>query len=253
MLITNAIKIVGCALMLFIAASAARLRRRGPRRGRVLARQVRHPHRAPAAAAAGRRQRLDRGDDRRLDHPRHCSAACSSARASSARCSLRHAVHRHRHRHAARGRDRRDHGRLRDRRGLQLVHPATPASTTASRARTRSTSSASSRTACSLLWRDKLGQISLATTTLFWGAGATLQFIVIEWADHASSASTCRSASYMQGVVAVGIALGAVLAARFVSLRGAVSVLPIGVADGPRRDRDDLRPRTAGRAAADDR
>jgi hypothetical protein len=28
------------------------------------------------------------------------------------------------------------------------------------------------------LWRDKLGQISLAVTTLFWGAGATLQFIV---------------------------------------------------------------------------
>ena len=37
----------------------------------------------------------------------------------------------------------------------------------------------------SLLWRDKLGQISLATTTLFWGAGATLQFIVIEWAERA--------------------------------------------------------------------
>jgi hypothetical protein len=32
------------------------------------------------------------------------------------------------------------------------------------------------------LWRDRLGQISLAVTTLFWGAGATLQFIVIEWA-----------------------------------------------------------------------
>jgi hypothetical protein len=36
-----------------------------------------------------------------------------------------------------------------------------------------------------LLWRDKLGQISLATTTLFWGAGATLQFIVIKWAEQA--------------------------------------------------------------------
>ena len=34
-----------------------------------------------------------------------------------------------------------------------------------------------------LLWRDKLGQISLAVTTLFWGAGATLQFIVIKWAE----------------------------------------------------------------------
>ena len=33
----------------------------------------------------------------------------------------------------------------------------------------------------STLWRDKLGQISLAVTTLFWGAGATLQFIVLKW------------------------------------------------------------------------
>ncbi|HRE16577.1 MAG TPA: lysophospholipid transporter LplT, partial [Rhodocyclaceae bacterium] len=36
-----------------------------------------------------------------------------------------------------------------------------------------------------LLWRDRLGQISLAVTTLFWGAGATLQFIVIKWAESA--------------------------------------------------------------------
>ena len=34
-----------------------------------------------------------------------------------------------------------------------------------------------------VLWRDKLGQISLAVTTLFWGAGATLQFIVLKWAE----------------------------------------------------------------------
>ena len=33
------------------------------------------------------------------------------------------------------------------------------------------------------LWTDKLGQISLAATTLFWGAGATLQFIVLKWAE----------------------------------------------------------------------
>jgi hypothetical protein len=38
-------------------------------------------------------------------------------------------------------------------------------------------------TAARVLWRDKLGQISLAVTTLFWGAGATLQFIVLKWAE----------------------------------------------------------------------
>jgi len=82
-----------------------------------------------------------------------------------------------------------------------------------------------------LLWRDKLGQISLATTTLFWGAGATLQFIVLAWANKALGFDLSQ-ASYMQGVVAVGIAVGAVIAARTVSLRQSVNVLPIGVAMG---------------------
>ena len=84
---------------------------------------------------------------------------------------------------------------------------------------------------CALLWRDKLGQISLATTTLFWGAGATLQFIVIDWAASHLCYNLSRAA-YLQGVVAVGIGLGAVAAARFVSLRNAVKVLPLGVAMG---------------------
>jgi MFS transporter, LPLT family, lysophospholipid transporter len=82
-----------------------------------------------------------------------------------------------------------------------------------------------------LLWRDKLGQISLATTTMFWGAGATLKFIVLAWAAKALGFDLSQ-ASYLQGVVAVGIALGAVAAARCVALRSAVSVLPIGAAMG---------------------
>jgi MFS family permease len=82
-----------------------------------------------------------------------------------------------------------------------------------------------------LLWRDRLGQISLATTTLFWGAGATLQFIVIDWGARALGLNLAQ-ASMLQGVVAVGVAVGCVLAARLVSLRGSVGVLPIGAAMG---------------------
>ena len=84
---------------------------------------------------------------------------------------------------------------------------------------------------CALLWRDKLGQISLATTTLFWGAGATLQFIVIDWAATHLCYNLSR-ASMMQGIVAVGIALGAAAAALLVSLRNAVNVLFLGVLMG---------------------
>ncbi|MBS0510868.1 MAG: lysophospholipid transporter LplT [Proteobacteria bacterium] len=82
-----------------------------------------------------------------------------------------------------------------------------------------------------LLWRDKLGQISLAVTTLFWGAGATLQFIVIKWAEHNLGLSLSQ-ASMLQGVVAIGVALGAVLAARFITLRRSVQVIPLGIAMG---------------------
>jgi MFS family permease len=82
-----------------------------------------------------------------------------------------------------------------------------------------------------LLWRDKLGQISLAVTTLFWGAGATLQFIVIEWAKAALNLDLSK-ASMLQGVVAVGVAIGAILAAKMITLRKSVRVIPLGIAMG---------------------
>jgi hypothetical protein len=82
-----------------------------------------------------------------------------------------------------------------------------------------------------LLWRDKLGQISLAVTTLFWGAGATLQFIVIKWAETNLDLELSK-ASMLQGVVAIGVAIGAMLAARLISMRRSVSVIPLGIAMG---------------------
>ncbi len=82
-----------------------------------------------------------------------------------------------------------------------------------------------------LLWRDRLGQVSLAVTTLFWGAGATLQFIVISWAETALQLDLSKS-SMLQGVVAIGVALGAIGAARMITLRKSVRVIPLGIAMG---------------------
>lgn len=82
-----------------------------------------------------------------------------------------------------------------------------------------------------LLWRDRLGQISLAVTTLFWGAGATLQFIVLEWAKAALNLDLSK-ASMLQGIVAIGVAIGAALAARMITLRKSVRVIPLGMAMG---------------------
>lgn len=82
-----------------------------------------------------------------------------------------------------------------------------------------------------VLWTDRLGQISMAVTTLFWGAGATLQFIVLKWAEHALGLDLTQAA-VMQAAVALGVAAGAIGAAVRVPLKKSLSVLPLGVGMG---------------------
>ncbi len=82
-----------------------------------------------------------------------------------------------------------------------------------------------------LLWKDKLGQITLAVTTLFWGAGATLQFIMLRWAE-AALHLRLDEATYMQAIFAVGVAIGAVLAGKFVPISKSVRVITVGIVMG---------------------
>ena len=81
------------------------------------------------------------------------------------------------------------------------------------------------------LWRDRLGQISLATTTLFWGAGGNLKFIVLAWAAVALGYNTTNAAA-LTGVVAIGTAAGAVLASMRMRLDNATRVIPLGIGMG---------------------
>ncbi len=81
------------------------------------------------------------------------------------------------------------------------------------------------------LWKDKLGQISLATTTLFWGVSGNLRYIVLAWAGVALGYDTTQ-ASALVGVVAVGTAVGALLASVKMKLDKATAVIPLGVAMG---------------------
>jgi LPLT family lysophospholipid transporter-like MFS transporter len=82
-----------------------------------------------------------------------------------------------------------------------------------------------------LLWKDPLGQVSLAVTTLFWGTGATLRLLVLSWAGVALNYDMAHGAA-LTAWVAVGIAIGAMLAGRFVKLEHSVKVLPVGIAMG---------------------
>ncbi|MDP1897076.1 MAG: lysophospholipid transporter LplT, partial [Sulfurimicrobium sp.] len=82
-----------------------------------------------------------------------------------------------------------------------------------------------------LLWRDPQGQISLAVTTLFWGAGATLRLVVLTWAGLILKFDL-EKATQLTAVVAVGIAVGAVVAGKFITLERSVKVLPTGILMG---------------------
>lgn len=78
------------------------------------------------------------------------------------------------------------------------------------------------------LWRDGDGGLSLAVTTIFWGVGATLQFIVLRWA-HESLGLPLSQAAVLQGVVALGVIVGAAAAGRWVPLAAARRMLGFGV------------------------
>jgi MFS family permease len=81
------------------------------------------------------------------------------------------------------------------------------------------------------LWADKLGQISLATTTLFWGVSGNLRIIVFAWAAAALGYGTTQASSLV-GVVAIGTAAGAVVASWAMRLEHATRVIWLGAAMG---------------------
>ncbi len=81
------------------------------------------------------------------------------------------------------------------------------------------------------LWKDPLGQVSLAVTTLFWGAGATLRLVVLTWAAITLSFNIEQSTQLI-ATVAIGIAVGAMIASRYISLENSTKVLPAGIAMG---------------------
>lgn len=79
-----------------------------------------------------------------------------------------------------------------------------------------------------LLWKDPLGQVSLAVTTLFWGVGATLRLVVLAWAAF-NLKFDLTHATQLMAVVALGIAVGAAVAGKWVKLEDSVKVLPAGI------------------------
>jgi MFS family permease len=82
-----------------------------------------------------------------------------------------------------------------------------------------------------LLWKDPLGQVSLAVTTLFWGASATLRLVVLAWA-WAVFKYDIETAAMLVAWVALGVTIGSIIAARYVELEHSIKVLPVGISMG---------------------
>ncbi|OYY95732.1 MAG: lysophospholipid transporter LplT [Hydrogenophilales bacterium 28-61-23] len=79
-----------------------------------------------------------------------------------------------------------------------------------------------------LLWKDPLGQVSLAVTTLFWGVGATLRLVVLSWAAVNLNFDLTQS-TQLTAMSAVGIAIGAAMAGKWIQLETSIKVLPAGI------------------------
>ncbi len=82
------------------------------------------------------------------------------------------------------------------------------------------------------LMRVPEARLSIIGTSLFWGAGSTMRFLLVAWVPVALGIANSRTPAYLNAMVAVGIVIGAALAAKFVTLERASRALPAGVLIG---------------------
>jgi MFS transporter, LPLT family, lysophospholipid transporter len=82
------------------------------------------------------------------------------------------------------------------------------------------------------LTRNPDTRFSMMGTSLFWGTGTTLRFLLVAWVPIALGNTTNSLPAQLSGVCAVGIVLGAALAGKLIKLEKAGNALPAGVLIG---------------------
>lgn len=90
------------------------------------------------------------------------------------------------------------------------------------------------RRALDILWRDRDARFSILGTSLFWGVGATMRFLLVAWVPYVLQITGNALPAYLNGATACGIVIGAALASRLVRLetahRSIVAGLVLGLA-----------------------
>jgi len=82
------------------------------------------------------------------------------------------------------------------------------------------------------LWADGPARLSMLGTSAFWGAGATLRFLLVAWVPAALAITSNAMPAYLNASTAVGIVVGAALAARFITMENATKAIWAGVVLG---------------------
>ncbi|VFS04326.1 lysophospholipid transporter LplT [Citrobacter koseri] len=86
--------------------------------------------------------------------------------------------------------------------------------------------------ACMSLWRNGETRFSLVGTSLFWGAGVTLRFLLVLWVPVALGITDNATPTYLNAMVAIGIVVGAGAAAKLVTLETVARCMPAGILIG---------------------
>ncbi|GDX05243.1 lysophospholipid transporter LplT [Buttiauxella sp. A111] len=86
--------------------------------------------------------------------------------------------------------------------------------------------------ACRTLWQNGETRFSLVGTSLFWGAGVTLRFLLVLWVPVALGITDNATPTYLNAMVAVGIVVGAGAAAKLVTLKTVARCMPAGILIG---------------------
>ena len=86
--------------------------------------------------------------------------------------------------------------------------------------------------ACRVLWRNGETRFSLLGTSMFWGAGVTLRFLLVLWVPVALGITDNATPTYLNAMVAIGIVVGAGAAAKLVTLETVARCMPAGILIG---------------------
>ncbi|HHR5913302.1 TPA: lysophospholipid transporter LplT [Providencia alcalifaciens] len=86
--------------------------------------------------------------------------------------------------------------------------------------------------ACRILWANQESRFSLVGTSMFWGAGVTLRFLLVAWVPVALGLQDNTTPTILNAMVAVGIVVGAGLAAKFITLKTVYRCIPAGIVIG---------------------